>query len=88
MINVNKSSATAVWKIPDSSIYYILSIGTDKDASNGGTPYIVEKPHRVTWNEPSMDDLKAGTTYYIKLAAFNDYGLSDWSKPVQFTTHK
>ncbi|MFC1767758.1 fibronectin type III domain-containing protein [Candidatus Margulisiibacteriota bacterium] len=85
--DIEESSAIALWDDPTAEeTYYILSIGTDNSASNGGVPYMVQKPYRVNWDPSASEKLKQGTTYYIKLAAFNEYGLSDWSDPVSFTT--
>ena len=85
--NITSNSATITWD--DSKVrgtQYILKIGLDETAEQGGIPYMVEKPYILTWNIPRTGKLRSKTAYYIKMQSMNEYGSSGWSKPVKIET--
>jgi hypothetical protein len=87
--NITSKSASVTW---DSAKYkgisYLVSIGNDESADNGGLPRMANKPYKLTWNIPVSRGLKNDQTYYVKVKAVNKYGSSDWSKSVKFKTLK
>ncbi len=85
--NITSKSASVTWdNAKYKGISYLVSIGNDEKADNGGIPRLANKPYKLTWNIPVSRGLKSDQTYYIKVKALNKYGSSDWSKPVKFIT--
>jgi hypothetical protein len=88
--NITATTATLTW---DNAKYspgteYLLSIGVDENAEKGGLPVRVKTPYSLKWNLPFASKLHGDTEYYVKLKAYNNYGMSDWTKPVKFKTLK
>lgn len=88
--DITSTSAMVTWDNAkyNNEIVYLLSIGMDEKAEDGGLPVRVEKPYMIKWNVPVSHKLRSDTTYYIKLKVFSPFGASDWTKPVSFTTSK
>ena len=83
---ITTNSAIADWDASGIPEEYVVSLGTDENASNGGIPWRVTKPYKVRWTIPIARKLPSGEIFYIKVLAFNRFGFSRYCQPVSFTT--
>jgi hypothetical protein len=72
-----------VWNKVSGAKFYSLAMATDSTFSN-----IVLNKSQINDTSTTIDKLDYGKTYYWRVQAGNDYGLSDWSPFWSFTTSK
>jgi Bacterial Ig-like domain (group 2)/Fibronectin type III domain len=89
VINITSSSATVTWDDPKNKngINYLLNISTNENAEGSGLPFAARKPFQLK-GLPFMHKLNSDTKYFVKIKAFDQFGVSDWTKPVSFKTLK
>ena len=85
------TSATANFNSSVGARYYVISWGTDTNASNGSTStaYNTQRfpsPNATTGKSIGMSPLSDDTDYYVKVKSGNSFGESSWSTPVLFHT--
>jgi hypothetical protein len=85
------TSSTANFNASFGARYYVISWGTDTNASNGSTStsYNTQRypsPNSTTGKSIGMSPLLDDTDYYVKVRAGNSFGESDWSSVVAFHT--
>ncbi len=77
--SIGSTSASLSWSAVDGATSYDLYNSTSIDG-------VYSKFASSATNSYEWSELTASTTYYVKVAAVNDAGSSDYSAPISFTT--
>ncbi|HEY9187445.1 MAG TPA: FlgD immunoglobulin-like domain containing protein [Ignavibacteria bacterium] len=74
-------SITFTWSLPEVTNSFILQIALDTNFTN-----IIVNDTGITQNFKEINNLNKTTKYYWRVAAKNNYGISEWSDIWSFTT--